>query len=273
MNTYRKRALIIAGAGASLEFGAPSTAELSEFMRKKARTDSIMQHYGGEKTYEYIYEKLSCYLDDRAEPVNFEHIFHCAQEILANFFGPVAGSANEFRPILYQFVKGILASNDKAGMRELVRRIPEFLFSEISAVCDNPKISLVPLEDFPRLLRQDCCTRIYTTNYDDFILQAAPDLYHGFDPSIGKGPRPFKPDTFWDMDNVSSAFHLHGSIHFGFPLPAYPQEDLNALRWFDDRAEARLHYSYSGSQERRMDGSCYLPSALITGFDKLSRMQ
>ena len=62
-------------------------------------------------------------------------------------------------------------------------------------------------------------------------------------------------------------------MHFGFPPPSHASDDLNDLRWFHNREEARLHSSYTGSAERKMDGSLYLPSALITGFDKLARMQ
>ena len=220
-----------------------------------------------------IDEKLSDYLVGGSEAVNFEHIFHCAQEILANTFEPTAGAFNEFRPILYPFVGRWVASNEQTALTELVRRIPELLFSELSAASDDPRISLAPLAEFLDHLRKTHVTRIYTTNYDDFILQAAPDLHHGFDTTPGNGSRSFMGESFWASGDEDCVYHLHGSVHFGFPPPADVGDDLNALRWFHDRAEARLHSSYSGNSERRMDGSLYLPSALITGFDKLSRMQ
>ena len=269
----RKRALVIAGAGAALEFGAPSTSDLTKLVRERTSTDEIMRHFGSDQACKRIDEKLSTYLVGGSEAVNFEHIFHCAQEILANTFEPITGAVNEFRPILYPFLGRWVASNEETALRELVRRIPELLFSELSAASDNPRVPLAPLADFLKLLRETYVTRVYTTNYDDFLLQAAPDLYHGFDSAPGAGTRSFKPETFWSSVDEDSVFHLHGSVHFGFPPPAHASDDLNALRWFHDRAEARLHSSYAGSQERKMDGSLYLPSALITGFDKLYRMQ
>ena len=292
----RKHTLVIAGAGSALEFGAPSTSDLTALVRERTSTDDIMRRFGCDRVCRYIDKKLSGYLDGGAASVNFEHIFHCALEILSNTFEPPPGAVNEFKPILYPFMGQEVASNDKTrltelvpfsclkkqsrslstlskdktGLTELVRCIPELLFSELLTVCDNPKIPLKPLEDFLNLLRNKYNTRIYTTNYDDFILQAAPDLYHGF--KSGVGPRSFEPEIFWDSVDRDSVFHLHGSVHFGFPPPAHASDELNVLRWFDDRAEAR-HFPYSGNQERRMDGSRYLPSALITGFDKLSRIQ
>ena len=269
----RKRALVIAGAGAALEFGAPSTSDLTELVREKINTDDLMRRFGCDQACRRIDETLSDYLVGGSEAVNFEHIFHCAQEILADTFRPTAGAYNEFRPILYPFLRRRVALNDETALRELVRRIPELLFSELSAASDSPTIPLTPLEDFLQFFRKTHVTRIYTTNYDDFFLQAAPDLYHGFDSAPGEGPRSFEPETFWASVDEDSVFHLHGSVHFGFPPHADPSDDLNALRWFHNRPEARLHSSYSGGPERRMDGSQYLPSALITGFDKLSRMQ
>ena len=269
----RKRALVIAGAGAALEFGAPSTSDLTEVVRKRASTDDVMRDFGSDQACRRIDETLSAYLVGGSGAVNFEHIFHCAQEILANTFEPTTGAVNEFRPILYPFVGRWVAVNEETALTQLVRHIPEFLFSELSTASDNPRIPLAPLEGFVDFLRETYMTRIYTTNYDDFILQAAPDLYHGFDSTPGAGPRSFEPETFWASVDEDSVFHLHGSVHFGFPPPADPGDDLNVLRWFHDRAEARLHSSYSSSPERKMDGCLYFPSALITGFDKLSRMQ
>ena len=269
----RKRALVIAGAGAALEFGAPSTSDLTEIVREKISTNDVMRRFGCDQACRRIDETLSDYLVCGSEAVNFEHIFHCAQEILANTFEPTAGAFNEFRPILYPFVGRWVALNEETALTELVRRIPDVLFAELSAASDSPKVPLARLAGFLDFLRETYVTRIYTTNYDDFILQAAPDLYHGFDPAPGGGPRSFEPESLWASFDADSVFHLHGSVHFGFPPPSHPSEDLNVLRWFHDRAEARLHSSYSGNAERKMDGSLYLPSALITGFDKLSRMQ
>lgn len=186
----RKRALVVAGAGAALEFGAPSTADLTELVRERISADDVMQHFGCDQACNRIDEKLSDYLVGGSEAVNFEHIFHCAQEILANTFEPTAGAFNEFRPILYPFVGRWVASNEQTALTELVRRIPELLFSGLSAASDDPRISLALLTEFLDHLRKTHVTRIYTTNYDDFILQAAPDLHHGFDTTLATDQYP-----------------------------------------------------------------------------------
>ena len=95
----RKRALVIAGAGAALEYGAPSTSKLTELVRKKIRADDVMRLFGADQACRRIDETLSAYLVGGSDAVNFEHIFHCAQELLSNTFKPTPGAVNEFRPI------------------------------------------------------------------------------------------------------------------------------------------------------------------------------
>ena len=268
-----KRALVIAGAGAALDFGAPSTQELTEILLQKINSDKTMQHFGSDIACKLIHDTLSAYFDCDSQYITFEHIFHCAQQILAITSEPTTGTANEFKPILYPFLRQKEEFMSADALSVLVKRLPDLLFSELSKASDNPTISLTQLASFLELLQTRYITRIYTTNYDDFILQAAPNLYHGFSGSPLDVPLYFDTEDFWASIGKSSLFHLHGSVHFGFRTPANPRDDLNQLYWFKRRSEARLHSSYSGSSRRKMDGGSYYPSALITGFDKLTRIE
>ena len=177
----KKRALILTGAGASLEFGAPSTAELTKAIEKEVLADTWLQNCGGARAYLEINNTLAGYLQGRADAVNFEHIYHCAHELLFTF-EPAPGAVNEYRPILVPFIKRRIEVNEQV-LRALVGRMTEFIFAKLSAVCGEPTTSLDPLAAFLAKIRLDHVTRIYTTNYDDFLLQAAPDLYTGFDPA------------------------------------------------------------------------------------------
>jgi hypothetical protein len=49
--------------------------------------------------------------------------------------------------------------------------------------------------------------------------------------------------------------------------------ETGELRWFDDRADALKYSSFTGSTVRQMDGSSFMRTAVITGLDKLSRLQ
>ena len=274
--TRKKRALVLVGAGASLEFGAPSTDKLTGTIETKVRTNKWMQCCGGASTYSKISETLANYLQDGADAVTFEHIYHCAHELLFTF-EPTPKAVNEYRPILVPFIKRRIETDENA-LQELVRAMAEFIFAEISAVCEDPKTSLEPLTEFLDNLRVDHITRIYTTNYDDFLWQAAGDLYTGFDCAPNHDAKRFDGRAFWEATDEDSVFHLHGSVHIVSPLVSpqivSPQnEDLGSLYWFDDRATALNNLRDTGSRAPCMDGSQIIRTAIITGLDKLSRLQ
>ena len=273
---HKNRALVLIGAGASLEFGAPSTTDLTNYIEKKILNDDWMQFNSGYQAWIEIKHTLSRYFDNDAyntnscPTVNFEHIYHCAHELLSTF-EPIERTANEFRPVLVPFINRSTNLGDKT-LRVLVNRIAEFIFAEMVAVCERAK-SLNTLTAFLAKLRQDHIVRIYTTNYDDFLLQAAPDLYTGFDPEPRCGAKPFDRQKFWNAIGQDCSFPLHGSVHLSFGLPHAPDADLNALYWYDSRDEALNNSSHSGSDDQRMDGGKTVRSAIITGLDKLAPLQ
>jgi len=273
MHVRRKRALVLAGAGAALQFGAPSTTELTNAIEERVRRDAWMRHTGADRAYLEILAFLAGYLQGGVRAVIEVLEVHCAQQLLFTF-KPTHGAVNEYRPILVPFIKRRFRSDEEA-LRALVGHMAKFIFAELSTVCENPKTSLDPLASFLALLRKDHITRIYTTNYDDFLLQAAPDLNTGFPNPPSSDPKRFDPQAFWEATDTDGVFHLHGSVHLGFPRPPPGDSDLGTLYWFDDRATALdlAHSPYGGSGEPKMDGSEVLRTAVITGLDKLSAMQ
>jgi hypothetical protein len=154
----------------------------------------------------------------------------------------------------------------------LAGKMASVIFAEVSASCEKHPISLAPLTDFFGAMRGKYITRIYTTNYDDFPLQAARDLYTGFDPAASAKAKRFEIDSFWHKENLHSLFHLHGSVHMGFPHPDAGIA-IGELAWFDDLGEALKYSSFSGSTIPQMDGRSFMRTAVITGLDKLSRLQ
>lgn len=266
----RKRALLILGAGASLEFGAPSTQQLTRVLRQNILEDSWMQHIGGDRAHEEIRAALESYYVDGRHSVTFEQIYHCAHELLFAF-PPTRGAVNEYRPALFPFLERKFQADQRA-LRALIGQMAKILYVEISAACSSPDKSLVPLAGFLDELRRSHVTRIYTTNYDDFVLQAAPDLFTGFDEQRSDTPKRFDGRQFQGTFNRDCLLHLHGSVHMGFSHDR-PEAQLGELFWYDDREEALRHATYSGSGKRRMDGTEVEIAAVITGLDKLWRLQ
>ncbi|MCX7093822.1 MAG: SIR2 family protein [Methylobacter sp.] len=268
--SINKRAVILFGAGASIEYNAPSTSGLTDVIEQKVMADEWMKSSGGDKAFSKIKDGLKNYLKHPGI-VQFEQIYHCVHELIYSF-EPTSGAFDEFRPLLYPFFTNNTGL-DECSLRSLAKKMVEVIFAEVSACCNGSPISLDPLTSFIKTLQDQYITRIYTTNYDDFPLQAVADMYTGFDSTLKPGSKRFDVDQFWNKEDLNSIFHLHGSVHMGFPHPIPPEGDIGELYWFDDRAEALQHCSFSGSDIRRMDGSSYLRTAVITGLDKLSRIQ
>ena len=266
-----KRALLLTGAGASIPFGAPSTSDLTSSLENNVLADDWMCHCGSDRAWSEIFTGLANYLNGGAGAVNFEHVYHCAHELLSTF-DPTPGTVNEFRPVLVPFITR-RSDFTETSLRELVTRMVTFIYDDLSAASQRPKVSVAPLAAFIARLREHHVTRIYTTNYDDFVLQAAPDLYTGFDPAPDPGAKRFDDRMFWQAAHRDCLFHLHGSVHlsFGTPLPTDP--DLGDLYWYDKRSEAAKSVSHGVSDNQRLDGGCTVVTPLVTGLDKLSHLQ
>lgn len=262
-----KRVVVLLGAGASVEYKAPSTAGLTQAIERVVTTDKWTKHTGADAAFATIKSGLQRYL---SEPPNFEQIYHIAHELLS-MAAPTPGAADEFRPLLYPFMPNNTGISRDA-LRALVDKMAEAIYAEVSASCANNPLSLGPLTNFISSLRASYITRIYTTNYDDFLLQAAPDLYTGFNASPSAAPKRFELDIFGNSRDRHAALYLHGSVHMGFAAPG-PASDIGELLWFDDRKEALKHSSFTGSGIRQMDGTEFSRTAVITGLDKLSRLQ
>lgn len=262
-----KKALVLFGAGASVEYKTPSTIALTTAIEQQVASDKIMQMTGGDRAFKDIKFGLEGYLTNPGV-INFEQIYHVAHELMFTY-PPTPGAFDEFKPIMQPFTKNTTKLS-KESVQALCGKIVEIIYKEISASCGKSPIKIDPLARFIEQLRADYVTRIYTTNYDDFPLQAAPDLYTGFIPR--SDPQPFDLKHFWQKDQADGLFHLHGSVHMGY---AHPSSGFNIgdLFWFPQRSEALKHSSFTGSSPQRMDGTSILRTPILTGLEKLSRVQ
>lgn len=272
MTSIRARtALMLFGAGASLDYGAPSTGALTDLLRDAVLSDRWMRVSGGADAYARISSTLAGYYRGGEDAVNFEQIYHCAHELIYAR-PPSAGAVDTFRPALSAFLAAKVDLDERA-LVSLIGFMADTIFETMASACARPALGLAPLARFIADVRADCVTRIYTTNYDDFILQSSPDLFTGFpEATVAAGVRRFDGREFWAGARRDCVFHLHGGVHLGFHN-GDPGSRIGDLFWYDDREEAKRNASYMGSGQRRLDGSQVHRSAIVTGLDKLSRLQ
>ncbi len=151
------------------------------------------------------------------------------------------------------------------------RAIIETIYSEASAACNNSNIDLNPLNNFFSYLQRQYIPRIYTTNYDNFIGQATQEKYFtGFTLENGNH-KLFNARTFFEAWDKACLYHLHGSIHMAYP--STPHTEIGELAWYSNTNDALCRSSIWASGISRMDGTQFERTPIITGMEKLGRLQ
>jgi len=177
-----KKVCLILGAGASIEFGAPSTEVLTTLIEKCLEDDKWVQDKNAFATYQFIKGKLQKFLV-KPGTLHFEHIYHCVHELLKFSYEVSEEAFDEFRYLLQPFLslieKNDLLAEDK--LRCLEQRYIQFIYEVISKSCETPKRPIGPLRKFIKTLTESNVLRIYNLNYDDFCFQAGSSLYTGFE--------------------------------------------------------------------------------------------
>jgi hypothetical protein len=282
----KPRAVIIMGAGASVEFGLPALKGFGASILARLRADDAAVRTGATEAYLQVRTALMEYYSDLQDPdrpdiaeeeAHFERIYHVLQELEALRVSP--GAVSKFRPVMMPFLEqrlhfppgpGPFGGNPALGAA--CDSVVKAIYATASEASAKPKISLDPLRRFFTSLESTYTPRIYTTNYDDFALQATDGYYTGFGPPKG-AYGVFDRQGFWAAWDRPAIFHLHGSVHLGFPREHDSNLAMAGMAWFESRQDALQHAAYSGSGPARMDGTTYGHSAVITGLDKLNRLQ
>lgn len=262
----KRRALVVVGAGASVEFGIPATVQFNRLIDAGITKSSYCSSVGGIDVYCDVKKTLESYYGDTNE-AHFERIYHVMHEL--SMLEKVTGSVPKYSPVMLPFLNKQKNYTQKA-LKAACQAMLNVIYEEVSSVCDKPKAPLGPLETFFHLLEKQFIPRVYTTNYDDFISQATQGRYFtGFDQSPDNNYQLFNSKSYWSNWNMPGLFHLHGSIHMGFPLL---QTDIE-LAWYPSKSDAIKRSEFSGSPHSKMDGTGIQRSPIITGLNKLERLQ
>ena len=123
------RIVVLMGAGASLDFNAPSTKTLTGEIASYLRAEYATRNPTVVQVYETIKEELEKYLRPPGE-VNFEHIYHVAHELLKRPNIIDKGRVNEFRPLLQPFLKPIY-DLDEDALRDVLTGMTKRIFSRM----------------------------------------------------------------------------------------------------------------------------------------------
>lgn len=224
---------------------------------------------GGNEAYFDVKCQLVEYYKCKTE-AHFERLYHVLHELDVLRLTPNA--VPKFRPVMYPFLYAKKTYHEHA-LRTAAKTMLQTIYETVSHACESPKQPLDPLMSFLSLLEERYLPRIYTINYDDFFEQAGTDGYFSGFIRPANGCYLFDPGAYWREWDKSGCFHLHGSVHMGFPNPASGDTEIGEIAWFPSRADALQHFAFTGSGIDRMDGTDLMRSAIVTGLDKLGRIQ
>lgn len=262
----KKRAVVIVGAGASVEYGVPVTIGLGQLIEEAIHANDFCKQVGGAAVYTEIKDELEKYYSSEVE-AHFERIYHVLHELLALDVTP--GAVPKFLPVMLPFLSRSKVY-DNMALRAACDFIVTFIYNYISSICSKPKCSVKALEDFFIKMSKHYTPRVYSTNYDDFIEQATGGrLFTGFTDRHGDH-FDFSPVSYWSNWDQPGLFHLHGSVHMGFPHEGH---EIGDIVWYRSREDAARNAKFSGSGLSRMDGTQLDRSVILTGLDKLGRIQ
>jgi hypothetical protein len=278
---------ILTGAGAVLDWGAPSTSYLTEVLRE----NETFKTKSGIPVGEYLFSLLK---EKNTGEINFEHIInlveaiynyvdtkenklHTAETIFSfidkeieselfsfcdiyeegkyGFFYPIVGDVEKCFNSKHQYMNKIYNHFIKLILEKIEPY--EQTFKEHGDLNNS-------FNDFLASFNDNNTIRFYTTNYDRIPAKIKPNyFFEGF----GRELEIKQKHTFFDTEKVTSEinqpcyYNLHGSIHYNY----------GGAGWLLNPEKVFYQLELSQKEINQL-GEIHLPSNIITGMGKASRI-
>lgn len=276
----KKKVLMVYGAGGSIKLGMPSVLKVDEFLEEKANAGFTL--VGTDKNlYSFVRDTINDYkkLHNYSES-NFEEILYVINQLscIVSNKDPNTGelsknsnySLNNFvKQIEFPLINRFSETRELTGhdFRMLYLELLDEILKDFREKCLKVKQDEI-LEahcNFLQTLNEQYELGIFTTNYDNLILKALPDLFTGFDKATGNFLRKetIKRDS-WDF-----VYHVHGSVHFDMPRD---NEKMHSIKWLDDYTQSAKN-SKGRSGQTTTEGLEVPNTSIIVGYDKLNQIQ
>jgi hypothetical protein len=281
----KRKLLVLAGAGAAIDFGMPSSACIQDLFLRLARdkfplNGSAKEHlFNDGNLIQSLYSHMYCKLvqfwnaEGVTEKPNFEDALHVITQLGAL---PPEYSAKKFTPALGAFVTVCTfpeigfglngCAVDSATWRSLAECLVYGMVEEFRKRCSSVgSDSISILKSFFNALASEFDIAVVTTNYDDLLHRALPTLEMGFDNSDNGV---FKQERILCRTAWPCLLHLHGSVHFD----GTPDVGRQVTRWNDNLSGS--FYQDAGSKSTRYSNAGYASPAspIIVGYAKAEKI-
>ena len=271
----KKKLLIVAGAGASVEFGMPSVNKINSLFDDWSNEILYVPLFG-ESLYTFLKKEIERSYNSVAKPIksqtNFEEVLYTALNLYSisnsNKSNPIS-AFSDFKSIPEINAFGKLRAIDSNDFITLVQYLIDKLLIEFRNKCSdlqNSKPNEINLvNNFIDKLSDKYDVSILTFNYDNILLNALKNPVTGFDIN-GK----FNPNLILKNNNWNFIYHLHGSVHFDMLSNSNGLHEIN----FNPDLKSTFQQNSSGrSVDITIEELIVLTSSIIAGYGKSYQIQ
>ena len=275
----KKKLLIIAGAGASRDFGMPTVSDIDTLFIEWSKQTYPLSANPDKSLYSYVQEEMvkyynNCPHDYLKKSANFEEILYILRQLATiskdDLFKQslrAFSTCDAFPEInLFLHNKKIPEGFDFSNLES---QLVDALLNEFRERCQKVQTDKVHefglFANFLGALNAEFELGIITPNYDNLFKQAIPTLRTGFDELNGN----FLPETVYGNNDWGFCYHIHGSVHFDQIMTKY---DFHSIAWKSD-LNAKFNQNSSGrSSQDTMEGLSFPTSVIVAGYDKSNQI-
>lgn len=273
----KKKLLVLAGAGASVDLGMPATQQIHDLFQSWAQYEFPLAEKCESNLYSYITEQITEYYnknqkDGLRKKVNFEETLYVILQLSKciadnNFTNPLLAfiSCRETPPVYHHGAKsrvdGFLLYWLAAT---LIDKLLDYFRNKCKAVdCESENFK--KHISFWNKLHRDYSLGIYNLNYDNLILQALPEIETGFSKPSGL----FNPRALMHAISWNFCYHIHGSVHFDMRN----SNSMHRIYWQHDLNTQFAQNSIGRNAQATQEGYDFPTSVIVAGYEKLHQIR
>lgn len=276
----KKKLLLVVGAGASVEFGMPSVADVRDIINNAIQARYPLLHDRSTNLYECIEGIVRRYWDQFVpshlrRPPHFEDllytIFALAAAYPAGAYTSALGAlvtATKL-PDVSSFGREAKAASPDI-LRDLGKAAVDTLIDTFRERCRTSEVNrtaeFAQLQALVAALQSEFDVAVVTLNYDNVMYRAFPGIETGFDPATGA----FDERRILNRPDWPCMLHLHGSVHFD--MVAGGSGAMHEIHWQPNIHGLFQQNAGGRSTQPHPEGADFPTSVIVAGYGKSTQL-
>lgn len=274
----KKKLLVVAGAGGSLDFGMPSVVKVHEILDRAAQSEYPLLSDSEENLYSWVYRQILHYWRDviprgSEKTPNFEDVLYTIYAMSSAFpaginTSPIGAIINRRNYPHYVWWWQTVSETNSSTFRQLACYLADEILNDFRHRCSQLPAThggqLSDLANFFSAIHEIFDVAIVSVNYDDILYQVLKPIQAGFNAS-GQ----FDDALLINRSGWPCVLHLHGSIHFDMQIQA---NKMHVICWQEDLAAQFQQNSSRRNQQTTTEGMEFPMSVIVAGYGKTSQI-